>query len=158
MLVADILNPPIQYDLIWLIIGCFLAVLILSWYGFVFWLTRRKQLKSLASLKPLPAGLELDQLKAKYLRLIDECYQRHQRGEINLRTLHRDLSILARYFVFEARHFPAPILTLADLKLGPYPLLTRLIAAYYPEEFAAIGNGQAATAVEAAKGFVQQWF
>jgi hypothetical protein len=157
MFVADALNPPIQYNRIWFIIGSLLLLTIPIWFGLALWLTRRKPIKSLSNLKQLPAGAELDKLKAKYLRLIEEWNQRYQRKEINLKTLHRSLSMNVRYFVYEAKHFPAPVLTLSDLKLAPYPTLTGLIARFYPEEFAAIKQSNAADSVEAAKGFIQQW-
>jgi hypothetical protein len=157
MLVADILNPPIQYDWIWFIIGTILFLTIPIWYGVVYYLTRKKPVKTFNTLRTLPTGADLDKLKEKYLRLIEEWYQRYQRQEISLKTLHRSLSMNCRYFVYEAKHFPAPLLTLSDLRLGPYPLLTRLIAKYYPDEFDVIDHDSAANSVDAAKGFIQQW-
>lgn len=159
MLVADALklNPPIQYDRIWLFIGLGLVLLIIIWYGVLFWITRRKKLKSLDSLRRLPTGAELERLKAKYIKLIDELYQRYVRAEISLRDLHRELSKAVRDFVFEAKGFPAPYLTLSDLRLTPYSKLTQLIGDYYPEEFALIGKGEATASVGAAKGFILQW-
>ena len=158
MLIADTLHPPIQYNLIWLIIGAVLLLTIPAWYGLALWMTRRKPINTLNDLKPLPTGAELKKLKAKYLRLIEEWHQRYLKKEINLRELHLALSMTARYFVYEAKHFPAPLLTLDDLKHSPYPALTQLIADYYPEEFAAMEHGNAEKSVEAAKGFIQQWF
>jgi hypothetical protein len=158
MLFADTLNPPIQYDRIWFIIGAVLLFTIPLWYGVAFWITRRKSVKSIDKLKRLPTGVELEKLKAKYLQLIDQWHRRYLNKEINLRELHRALSMTARYFVYEARHFPAQLFTLDDLKHAPYPALTKLIAGYYPEEFAAIEHGSAANSVEAAKGFIIQWF
>jgi hypothetical protein len=157
MLIGDTLNPPIQYNIIWFIIGSILVVVILLWYGLVYWLTRRKKIKSIDDLKHLPTGKELDRLKAKYLKIIEELYQRYLRKEIKLRQFHRELSMDVRAFVFEAKHFPAPILTLSDFKAAPYPTLTKLISDYYPEEFAAIESGDAASSVAAAKGFILQW-
>lgn len=157
LVVAEALNPPIQYDRIWFIIGCLLLLTVPIWYGCLLWATRRKQMKSLATLAPIPIGAELDALKAKYLRIIEELYQAYQRKEISLRTLHGDLSMTVRYFVFEAKQFPAPTMTLSDLNLAPYPTLTKLIGEYYPEEFAKITHGAAPTSVDAAKGFVIQW-
>ena len=159
MLVADTLkfNPPIQYSWIWFIIGTIMFLAIPIWYGVVFWITRRRAPDSLDGLGVLPVGSGLDRLKEKYLRLIEEYYQRYLRKEIGLRELHLNLSMLVRFFVFEAKNFPAPTLTLSDLKLAPYPELTKLIAKYYPEEFALITHGNAADSVQAAKGFIQQW-
>lgn len=153
---VEALNPPIQYNWIWLLIGGVLLLLIAGWYGFVFWWTRRRALKSLATLRTLPP-LDLNQLKMKYLQLIDQAYQRFLNREIDLRGLHQELSRLVRAFVHEGNFLPAPYLTLSDLKLSPYPSLTKLIAAYYPEEFAAMTSGDPVAATEAAKGVVAQW-
>jgi len=151
------LNPPIQYDLFWLLVGSVLVLMILIWYGIVFWLTRRKKPKSLDNLKRLKPPVDLDKLKAKYLQFIEELYQRYLRKEIDLRELHLYLSLAVRYFAFEANGFPAPLLTLSDLKRAPYPKLTKLIGDYYPEEFAAFSQGDARFSKESAIGFVTQW-
>ena len=153
---VDKLNPPIQYRLIWLIIGLGIVLLIAAWYVFALWWTRRKKPKSLESLKQLSGG-DLNSLKAKYLQLIEELYQQHVRGEISLRQLHIELSMTARYFVHEASFFPAPFLTLSDFRGSPYPQLAKLISDYYPAEFAAIERGDAMASTQAAKGLVQQW-
>jgi len=157
MFVADTLNPPIQYSIIWFIIGLALLLTIFMWYGLVFWMTKHRRINTINNLRPLPTGAELEKLKAKYLKLIDQWYQHYLNKEISLRDLHSALSMTARYFVYEAKHFPAPHLTLDDLKRSPYPTLTELIAAYYPDEFASFEHGNAASAVEAAKGFIRQW-
>jgi hypothetical protein len=151
------LNPPLQYSVIWLIIGLVLLLAIISWYGFTFWLTRRRPVKSLATIKQLSTASDLNQLKANYLQRIEACFQQYQRQEISLRSLHQTLSMLIRLFIYDVRHFPAPRLTLADLKLSAYPTLTELVAAYYPSEFTATEIGDAQASVNAAKGFIQQW-
>jgi hypothetical protein len=133
------LNPPLQYSVIWLIIGLVLLLAIISWYGFTFWLTRRRPVKSLATIKQLSTASDLNQLKANYLQRIEACFQQYQRQEISLRSLHQTLSMLA------------------DLKLSAYPTLTELVAAYYPSEFTATEIGDAQASVNAAKGFIQQW-
>lgn len=153
---ADKYNPPIQYSWLWLLIGCGLLLVVLLWYGFVFWYTRRKKPKQMDDLKQLAAP-DLNQLKAKYLQLIEDLYQAYLRHEIDLRVLHQELSMAVRSFVQEAGYLPAPYLTLADLRQSPYRSLTALIESYYPEEFAAITHGDAAAATQAAKGVVSQW-
>jgi hypothetical protein len=153
---VDKLNPPIQYRLLWLIIGLAIVLLIGAWYAFALWHTRRKKPKSLDTLKQLSPS-DLASLKAKYLGLIEELYQKFVRGEISLRQLHIELSMTVRSFVQEASFFPAPYLSLSELRGSPYPQLTKLISEYYPTEFAAIENGNAAGSTQAAKGLVQQW-
>lgn len=151
------LNPPIQYSLLWLIVGLILLLCIIGWFGAVIWITRHKPANTLANLKPASSQSDMDALKAKYLKLIDECYQSYQQKHTTLRGLHRGLSMAVRYFVYEARHFPAPRLTLADLKRAPYPKLTKVVTEYYSKEFAAIESGDPLQSVQAAKEMVTQW-
>lgn len=151
------LHPPIQYDLIWLIIGLCLLAIVLGWCTWMFWSTRRKPIKSLETLEILPEGAEFARLKAKYLKLIDDQAALYRAGKISVRQLQQELSRLVRMFVYEARHFPAPRLTLSDLMLATYPLLTKLIARLYPGEFAPTNSWDGEAAIESAKGYIRQW-
>lgn len=151
------LNPPIQYSWLWLIIGLCLLLAIAAWYGFAYWYTRKKKLASLATLPVLAQSTDLYALKAKYLALIDECYVRYKNNQVDLRGLHRGLSMTVRYFVYEANHFPAPRLTLQDFKYAPFPNLTAVIGNYYDKEFAAIESGNPEQSVALAKELIQRW-
>lgn len=154
---APMLNPPIEYSLIWLIIGLILLALCMIGVGVILWITRRKKLQTITNLAPATTQSELDRLKAKYLQLIEQCYVRYQQQQVTKRGLHRDLSMTVRYFVYEARHFPAPQLTLSDLKKSPFHELTKLIEEYYVDEFAAIEHGDPGQSVQAAKDLVTRW-
>jgi hypothetical protein len=154
---GEILNPPIQYNGIWLIIGLCILVILPIWYLVLRWLTRRKKYKAYKNFSKMPEGAELELLKAKYLRLLDQIYQRYTNKAITLRELHRQLSITLRYFVYEAKRVPAPIMTLSDLQVIPYPVLAKLVAHYYAEEFGVIGRGDARSSIETAKGFITEW-
>lgn len=149
-------HGPVQYSIIWLLIGLSILIATASWYAFVFWFSSRKP-SDLSGLSPVATSLDLNGLKTKYLQLIDLCYHSYERHEIDRRELHRNLSITVRYFVYEANNFPAPKLTLMDFKIAPYPNLTQLIGKYYVDEFAAIESGEPLMSVQAAKGVIQQW-
>lgn len=151
------LNPLIQYSTLWLYIGLTIIAGIGCYYGLVLWFLRTQRIKLLANSKPAKPAVDLATLKQKYLTLIDECYQSYQRGETDLRGIHQGLSMTVRYFVYELYRFPAPRLTLADLQRSPYPTLTNIVSDYYLEEFARVEQGNAATAVAAAKAMIQQW-
>ncbi len=160
MLIAVASAPPYgltTYAVIWLIIGLILLVAIAAWYGAVFWLTRKKPVSSIADLKLLTSPLDLNALKAKYIKIVDEYYLQYEQHEVSRRALHRNLSIAVRYFVYEANHFPAPNLTLYDIRRAPYPNLTNLIRKYYVDEFAVIESGEPLLSAQAAKGVIQQW-
>lgn len=154
---AEALNPPIQYSLIWLIIGSLILLVVIAWYVFVFWSTRKRPIKQLGSLKELNPHIDIESLRKKYLKMIDMAYKQYLDGEINLRKLHKVISLYSRYFVYETKGFPAPRLTLSDLKNANYPQLTQLIDEYYTHEFALIETANAETSVAAAKGFIEKW-
>lgn len=150
------LNPPMQYSLIWLIIGTVIVVAIGVWYGYVLRATRRRPITGLDDLDLL-AGKDIENLKAKYLSMIDFSYTRYQRGEISVRELHHSLSMIVREFASKAGHFPATNLTLSELKFSSYPELATLIERYYPSEFDAIEHGDVQISVGAAKGLINRW-
>lgn len=159
MLAAANLPPhgPIQYSGIWLLIGLALLTTVACWYGFVVWFNRRKPIKSIATLPILSGSSYGNDLKTKYLQLIDRCHQSYLQQEISKRELHKRLSLLVRSFVQEAVYFPATRLTLWDLRLAPYHSLTSVITEYYVDEFAQIEQGDPAKSVQIAKEMVQQW-
>lgn len=152
-----ILNPPITYSLMWLLIGFAIILCIALWYGFVFWFTRKKQVKQITDLKPIADVNNIDGLKQKYIAIIEEHYREYERRSVSLRVLHNNLSMDVRMFVYEAQHFPAPKLTLSDLKKASFPRLTKIIEDYYGKEFSLVEHGDALSATSAAKDMVRQW-
>lgn len=150
-------NGLLQYSIWYLILGLVLLLLAFGWCGVIFWMTRKRRVMTLNDISRRSGVHDLAALKAKYLSLIDEVYASYQNKETTLRGLHRGLSMAVRYFVFEATTFPAPKLTLADLKKAQYPELSKIITEYYKAEFAAVSHGDAARSVDAAREFVQRW-
>ncbi len=154
----DGLNPPLPYPIVWLLIGLGLLVLVGIWIAGIFWLTREKKLKTVSSLQAKPAAqVDMYALRAKYLKLIDDAVLAYNSGTISARILHNQLSLLVRGFVYEACGFPAPRLTLSDLKKSRQRELTQLIEQLYPVEFAMITTANAQVATEAARKLVNTW-
>src|SRR5579875_1059025 len=141
------LNPPIQYSLIWLIIGLLIIGLVLMWLAIVFWLTRRRPFQA-AAISQIPTGEELARLKNKYLQIVDSIYDRYLKKEISKRQMHGELSMAIRYFVYEASHIRAPIMTLGDIEKTSYQTLSQLISDYYPKEFSKHLPGQDKVSVD----------
>ena len=150
------LNPPIQYNIIWLLIGLTLVACIVGWYVYIYRVTRKRPYTGIEDLDLLD-GNQLEDLKTKYLALVEAAYNRYMRGEITLRELHYSLSMAVREFAGKASHFPAMNLTLTELKYSSYHQLSSLIEEFYPSEFASIEHGDAPRAVQAAKGVISQW-
>jgi hypothetical protein len=152
------LYPLVNYDKKWFILGVFLAFLVVTWVVGILWATRRRKQSTLSSLTPLvPKTVNIPALKSKYLKLIDDVEAGFRSKQYTARYSHQRLSILLRFFVFEASGFPAHVMTVSDLKISRYPKLGQLIDEYYPPEFAAIEAQDVDTALLSARTAVQTW-
>lgn len=150
--------PPIAYSPWWMVLGVGLIVLVIAWYGVLWWLTRKKKPRTIHTLAPLPpVVVDLAALKIKYLGLIAEIERQYQAKTISGRDVHQTLSITARLFVFEARGIRAHLLTLTDLRKGDQKALISLIEQYYPPEFTRLSQGNPPEAITKAKELVQSW-
>lgn len=154
----DINNPypPIQYDRIWLYIGISILTLVLVWYCYVFWLTKFKKIKRIDDLSTLEHTVNLEQIKQKYLALIEDIYKNFTLKKITIHELTQGLSMLVRYFIYEASGFPAPLLTLSDLYRSRHSELAHTVAKYYPVEFSK-QTASPEQCVTLAKEFIKSW-
>lgn len=152
------LSPLLQYTPLPLFIALGLLVAVGTWYGLVFWLTRRKQQKVLATLPPsAPVAIDTSALKSSYLHLIDVVEEHYRARELKARGVHQELSMLLRRFVSEAGHVPTSTMTLSDLKKTRFTELATTIESYYKPEFAAVENGTVDNALAAARKVVSEW-
>ncbi len=152
------LREWVDYDPLWLVIGCLLLGAIILWYGFVFYSTRRRSYRSLATLKPKPyTPPDLTDLKQKYQRLIDEIERNYTAGEISSRKAHQKLSHILRMFVVEINGHRVDTLTLRDLEKTRYKTLAAAIKQLYIPEFTAVEQGSVAEAAALARKTVAAW-
>ena len=152
------LREWVDYDPLWLVIGCLLLGAIILWYGFVFYSTRRRSHHSLATLKPKPyTPPDLTDLKQKYQRLIDEIEQNHAAGKLSSRKAHQKLSHILRMFVVEINGHRVDTLTLRDLEKTRYKTLAAAIKQFYIPEFTAVEQGSVAEAAALARKTVAAW-
>ena len=152
------LREWVDYDPLWLIIGCLLLGAIILWYGFVFYSTRRRSHRSLATLKPKSyTPPDLTDLKQKYQQLIDEIEQNHAAGKLSSRKAHQKLSHILRMFVVEINGHRVDTLTLRDLEKTRYKTLTAAIKQFYIPEFTAVEQGSVAEAAALARKTVAAW-
>jgi hypothetical protein len=155
---AKELLPLMQYQMQWLIIGGMLIAIVIAWFVFIFWSTRHKRPKTVATLKAKTViSVDIAALKRKYLGLIDEVQQAATTGQINNRQVHQKLSLLVRLFAFEASGFRAHVMTLTDLQRGRFPKLKEVIATYYPNEFGILLQGTTDEALAKAREVVATW-
>lgn len=152
------LHAPLAYPTRWLVVGIGLVLTLLMWILVILFVTRNKKPKTVGSLAAKQGTqVDISSLRIKYLKLIDEANQAYTSGALTARGLHLRLSNIVRGFVYEASGFPAPRLTLSDLKKSTQHELTQLIAQLYPEEFAQITGKDVANALEAARKLVRTW-
>ncbi len=155
---ANSIYPPVQYPAIALIIAVIIVLAIGAWWAMIFWLTRERRVATLSTLAPQkPIKPDLTQLKAKYLKLIDEVEAQVHDRRWTIRYGHQRLSLLLRYFAFEASGFRAQVMTLADLKMSRYQELTSAIDLYYEPEFDTVMRGTIDSALEKARQVVSSW-
>lgn len=154
----DLLTPPVQYNIIWLIAGSVLLLAVLALNFFILWSTRKKKIKSVATLPVLPpVQISIEELRKKYLGMITAIEFQYHNEEISLRQLHLLLSTTVRLFVFEVKGVAVHKLTLTEIKKIDLKALSDVIENYYPPEFERIENGKADNAISLARRMVQQW-
>ncbi len=154
----DLLSPSVQYNIIWFIIGAVLLLLIIVLYTYIFWTTRKKKIRTLATLPVITqVHVSIDALREKYLKIITTIEFQYQNKEIDLRQLHLLLSTTVRLFVYEVKGISVHKLTLTEIKNADLIKLYDVIVKYYPLEFDSLQNGDANNSVALAKGMVQQW-
>lgn len=152
------LRDWMSYEPIWLAVGLLLLTLIVAWYSWVFYSTRHKKQRTLATLTPKPyTPPDIGGLKQKYLQLINEVEVAHQSKEMSARVVHQRLSYLLRMFVYETRGHRVDTLTLADLQKTRYEQLTKAIERYYLPEFTKVKQGDVPSALVLAREVIQQW-
>lgn len=150
------ISEPFYYSIWWLIAALVLLAAIAGVLGYIFYATRRKQVKKLSNLRKLePHVVDMNMLREKYLRLIDEVDKKYNAGKLKSSVAHQELSMLVRLFYCEAMGFHAEVMTLSDLKRTNYTKLAKLINQYYPDEFDTLENGAVQQSIEHARDLVR---
>lgn len=152
------LLPPIRYGTMWFVVGLGMLCAIIFGIGFILWITRNKKMITVADLSPKELKpQDINQLKKKYLVLLDQIEQGYVQKKYSARSVHQFCSRTLRMFVYEASGFRAQVMTLNDLKLSRYPDLGKIIAEYYPPEFASAESTSIDDAVSLARKAIESW-
>lgn len=152
----DLLYPPAQYGVGWLLLLlAIVGVLILAGVV-VAVLTRPKRV--VPPVVADPAAV-LMQLRGEYLARIDDIDRRARTGELDARRAHAELSRLMRSFVAEYSGIEAPVMTLQDLVArGVHPALIDAIGRFsYPSLFPRRPPVDPALGADAARQVVHAW-
>lgn len=130
----------------------------MAWYGFIFWITRHREQRTVLNLQPrVVTQPDVAALKTKYLGFIDQVESKHTARKLSARSVHQKLSLLLRYFVYEANGYAAHVMTLSDLKQSRYTKIANAIEKFYPPEFTKVEQGNVASALATAREIIQSW-
>ncbi|MCU1527492.1 MAG: hypothetical protein JWP75_1255 [Frondihabitans sp.] len=148
---------PAQYEhfVLYLLLGLGLVALIVAWYVFVVRFSRTR-LPHPAVVRG-PSRAELRELKLKYTGLIDEVDAEFRAGRLTERAVHGRLSLLLRFFAYEASGVDAQVMTLTDLRAARIPRVAGAVEGYYPPAFQQQHPGDPAAAVATAREVVTTW-
>ncbi|MGL4339009.1 MAG: hypothetical protein ACRCSP_01100 [Rhodoglobus sp.] len=146
--------PPVQYLPWWGILGVLLLALVIAWYFFVFFSTRASQVPQQRPVEIVPPT---DDIRARYLGLIDQARLAHANGFVSAREAHHKLSLIVRSFVSEREGKSTGHLTLRDLRATPFTSLSDTVEKLYPGEFAHDHRGTVAQAADEAIRLVTTW-
>ena len=147
---------PINYSSIWLVLGIVFLLAAAAIVAVIFYVTRKKPVKKLSTLEvKAPKVVNMNVLRDKYIKLINEAEIRYKKRQIKASQCHQQISLLVRLFFYEAMGFHADIMTLSDLKKSNYKKLTKLVEEYYPDEFNTLEKGSVAKSAENARELVR---
>lgn len=150
-----LVHEPASYAFQWTIIGLLFLLLAIGIICLVFFLTRKKPIKNLSSLKAeAPKAIDLSAIRAKYLAFVAEVESKYSSNQIKASEAHQSLSLIIRTFYAEAGGFHAEFLTLNDLKRTSKTTLAEAIEGYYPDEFDLLEKGSVASSAERAKNII----
>lgn len=151
------LYEPFYYNIVWALIGIAFLLLAIVIIGVVFYVTRKKKIKTLQSLRiEQPKVIDINALRVKYIGLIDQAERNYNDHRIKASVAHQHFSLIVRLFHGEAMGFHADIMTLTDLKKSHYKNLIATVESLYPDEFDTLEKGSVANAAEKARKLIRE--
>jgi len=145
---------PVQYTLLWPVLGLVLIALVIGWYVWMLAHVRRRARGSAPRPAPQPSPTVL---RDRYLALIGEIERDHGDGALSTRRAHQRLGAILRMYAHESSGVRAQVMTLADLDRAGLAPLSRAVSAYYPVEFREAETGSVAEAATLARQVVTTW-
>ncbi|NYE94468.1 hypothetical protein FHU41_000689 [Psychromicrobium silvestre] len=145
--------PPLDYAMLWLVLGIALLALVAAWYFSVFYATRKR----------LPVGeipmppRKLLSLRARYLAQIDQIAAQHQAGQLSARAAHQKLSVAVRGFAQELTGVKTGRMTLAEVRSAGLPLVGDAVEVFYPAEFGVQDAQSLGHSADIARQLVSTW-
>lgn len=107
--------------------------------------------------KVVAKQVNIQALKAKYLRELEKLEHEFSTEKITLRQAYQQISVVIRRFVFEATGIKVQNYTLDEIKTAHMPSLEALVAEYYSPEFAKQSKGDFMESLGKTKKVIEQW-
>lgn len=146
---------PVGYSAWWPLLG---AALLILCGGVLAWIWVATKPRGTAAVPGFVVPRHPEQVKAKYLALIDTLQNQYDVGTVDGRATHLELSLAVRTFVHEMTGLKTQRMTLAQLHHHQLPLAAEAVARFYPGEFSPAGEEHAvAESAHAARTVVRQW-
>lgn len=149
--------PPVQYNVLWLLLGVVLLLVVIGWLVFVLWFTRRTPAPFANSAYYAGPDFPGTSLRESYLGLIDEVERANREGALSSREAHQRLGLLVREFAAQVRGVRAQYMTLEDLRATPLGPLAETVGELYPGSFAGEESTTVSLAAGRARKLVGEW-
>ncbi len=143
------LRPMFSYSFLPIVVT-FIICLILF---FLIYIPKKK--KPLQIIKP-PVD-DLEKIKKKYLRELNELLNNFNNKTFNNRLSYQKLSKIIRNFIYEVTNIKVINYTLEDIEKLNIPCLAKLIKDFYNPEFSIISEGDLKKAIEKTKEVILKW-
>lgn len=150
------LQSPFHYS-IWAIIIIaitFIGLTIYLIYDFIKKTTKSIEQRPVVQ-KRTPA--QVNNIRAKYLREINNIENDFDNNKISLRHAYQKLSKTVRKFVYEMTGIRVDNFTLQDIKEDGVPYLVELISECYAPEFSKYSSGNLKESLNKAKEIIAKW-
>ena len=148
--------PPVQYQPWWGLIGFLIIVVVIAWWVFVFYSTRKSRVPTPESHYG-PTGPSVEIIRTRYLGLIDETRAAYAKGALPNREAYHQLSMHLRSYVEEREGTRTVTMTLKDLRTTKFTPLSDAVARLYPGAFSPDYSGTVPQALDEARGLVTSW-
>lgn len=151
----SLVHSPIYFSAHYIFIAIGFIILAVAVVALTFYLTRKKPIKTISSLKPsAPKTIDIAGIRNRYLAALKEVEIDFDTKKIKASVAHQRISMLVRLFYAEASGFHAEYLTLNDLKRTSKKSLTEAIGEYYPSEFDQLEKGPVSESVRKAESLI----
>lgn len=151
-------NPLTQYWWGWMAIAIGIVVLVVLWYVAVWLLSRKAKETVTVSDEEVAAPPSREELRARYLTLVDDVVASYDDGALSRRAAHGKLGNLVRLYAQEASGVRADVMTLDDLTRARLGSIAHAVSVYYPAEFASVETGDVHRSADVARQAVVSWW